>query len=67
MTFGLKPGEQRTDDEAGEVVMRTSLSRAEFANALGMKPHDVFVRKMFNIVDKDGDGKISFQVLIFTI
>lgn len=42
--------------------MRTSLSRAEFANALGMKPHDVFVRMMFNIVDKDGDGKISFQV-----
>lgn len=62
LTFGLKPGERRNDDEAGDVVMRTSLSRAEFANALGMKPHDVFVRMMFNIVDKDGDGKISFQV-----
>lgn len=62
LTFGLKPGERRADDEAGEVVMRTSLSRAEFANALGMKSHDVFVRMMFNIVDKDGDGKISFQV-----
>lgn len=62
LTFGLKPGERRSDDEAGEVVMRTSLSKAEFANALGMKSHDVFVRMMFNIVDKDGDGKISFQV-----
>ena len=62
LTFGLKPGEHRTDDEAGDVVMRTSLSRAEFANALGMKQQDVFVRMMFNIVDKDGDGKISFQV-----
>lgn len=27
-----------------------------------MKPDAVFVRKMFNIVDKDGDGRISFQV-----
>lgn len=42
--------------------MRTSLSRAEFAAALGMKSDAVFVRMMFNIVDKDGDGRISFQV-----
>ncbi|XP_065202273.1 dual oxidase [Planococcus citri] len=67
LTFGLKPGERRSDDEAGEVVMRTSLSRAEFASALGMKPHDVFVRMMFNIVDKDGDGKISFQEFLDTV
>jgi hypothetical protein len=63
LTFGLKPGEKRRrDDETGEVVMRTSLSRAEFASALGMKSDAVFVRMMFNIVDKDGDGRISFQV-----
>lgn len=69
LTFGLKPDEKgrraRSDgEEDGEVVtvMRTSLSKSEFANALGMKPDAVFVRKMFNIVDKDGDGRISFQV-----
>lgn len=69
LTFGLKPGEKRRrshsdGDEGGEVmtVMRTSLSKSEFASALGMKPDAVFVRKMFNIVDKDGDGRISFQV-----
>jgi len=45
-----------------QVVMRTSLSKAEFASALGMKPDAVFVRMMFNIVDKDSDGRISFQV-----
>lgn len=45
-----------------KVVMRTSLSKAEFASALGMKPDAVFVRMMFNIVDKDSDGRISFQV-----
>lgn len=42
--------------------MRTSLSKAEFASALGMKSDAVFVRMMFNIVDKDSDGRISFQV-----
>lgn len=67
LTFGLRPGERRRRSTAsvdGEVVtvMRTSLTKSEFANALGMKPEAVFVKKMFNIVDKDGDGRISFQV-----
>lgn len=69
LTFGLKPDEKgrrarSNSEEDGEVVtvMRTSLSKSEFASALGMKPDAVFVRKMFNIVDKDGDGRISFQV-----
>lgn len=43
-------------------VMRTALTKEEFANALGMKAAEVFVQKMFKIVDKDGDGRISFQV-----
>ncbi|GFG29965.1 hypothetical protein Cfor_11750 [Coptotermes formosanus] len=74
LTFGLKPGEKgrrsRSDsEEDGEVVtvMRTSLSKSEFASALGMKPDAVFVRKMFNIVDKDGDGRISFQEFLDTV
>ncbi|KAL1463002.1 hypothetical protein WDU94_014795 [Cyamophila willieti] len=68
LTFGLKPGEKRRrDEENGEVVMRTSLSRAEFASALGMKADAVFVRMMFNIVDKDGDGRISFQEFLDTV
>uniref|UniRef100_A0A1B0GLP6 Uncharacterized protein n=1 Tax=Lutzomyia longipalpis TaxID=7200 RepID=A0A1B0GLP6_LUTLO len=48
-------------------VMRTSLSKAEFASALGMKSDDMFVRKMFNIVDKDQDGRISFQEFLETV
>ena len=43
-------------------VMRTALTRDEFANALGMKSNELFVRKMFKIVDKNMDGRISFQV-----
>ncbi len=44
--------------------MRTALTREEFASALGMREADLFVDKMFKIVDKDGDGRISFQVLL---
>jgi len=67
IAFNLRPGERRRRSDAsrdGEVmtVMKTSLSKAEFANALGMKSDAMFVRKMFNIVDKDQDGRISFQV-----
>ncbi|XP_066157034.1 dual oxidase isoform X2 [Euwallacea fornicatus] len=72
LTFGLRPGERRrgSDDTMdGEVVtvMRTSLTKGEFASALGMKTDAVFVTKMFNIVDKDGDGRISFQEFLDTI
>ncbi|XP_017784906.1 PREDICTED: dual oxidase isoform X2 [Nicrophorus vespilloides] len=72
LTFGLRPGERRRRSDAsidGEVVtvMRTSLSTSEFASALGMKADAVFVKKMFNIVDKDGDGRISFQEFLDTV
>jgi dual oxidase len=49
------------------MVMRTTLSKKEFASALGMSDKDVFVLKMFNIVDRDGDGRISFQEFLDTI
>ena len=72
LTFGLRPGERRRRSDAsfeGEsmTVMRTSLSKSEFASALGMKPDAVFVQKMFNIVDKDQDGRISFQEFLNTV
>ena len=63
LTFGLKPGEKRQLEVDSDVimVMRTSLSMKEFASALGMKASDVFVKKMFAIIDKDNDNRISFQ------
>lgn len=70
LTFGLRPGERRKlEDVTSDVmmVMRTSLSRAEFASALGMRADAVFVCKMFQIVDKDGDGRISFQEFLDTV
>uniref|UniRef100_T1IYT7 NAD(P)H oxidase (H2O2-forming) n=1 Tax=Strigamia maritima TaxID=126957 RepID=T1IYT7_STRMM len=70
LTFGLKPGEKRKfEDVTTDVimVMRTSLSKKEFAEALGMKSGSVFVKQMFNCVDKDGDGRISFQEFLDTV
>ncbi|XP_071446049.1 dual oxidase [Hetaerina americana] len=71
LTFGLRPGETTaaTVGSGGDVVavMRTSLSKMEFASALGMRSDAVFVKKMFNIVDKDGDGRISFQEFLDTV
>ncbi|NXG41576.1 DUOX2 oxidase, partial [Psilopogon haemacephalus] len=37
------------------------LSRAEFAEALGLKAHSTFVDSMFSLADKDGNGYISFR------
>ena len=70
LTFGLKPGEKRKfEDVSNDVimVMRTSLSKKEFAEALGMKADSLFVKQMFNCVDKDNDGRISFQEFLDTV
>lgn len=49
------------------MVMRTSLSRQEFAEALGMRSDSLFVKQMFNCIDKDGNGRISFQEFLDTV
>jgi hypothetical protein len=47
--------------------MSISLSREEFASALGMKSNDMFVRKMFKVVDKERNGRISFRNFLDTV
>lgn len=59
------PSESKSDDVI--MVMRTSLSKQEFAEALGMKIDSLFVKQMFNCVDKDNDGRISFQEFLDTV
>lgn len=49
------------------MVMKTSLSKQEFASALGMRIDSLFVKQMFNCVDKDKDGRISFQEFLDTV
>ncbi len=67
--FNIKCYVFQLEDVTSDVimVMRTTLSKKEFASALGMNEKDVFVMKMFNIVDRDGDGRISFQEFLDTI
>ncbi|NXA33140.1 DUOX2 oxidase, partial [Eudromia elegans] len=57
--------------DAGELTLESSqkakesltceLSRAEFAESLGLKAHSMFVESMFSLADKDGNGYISFR------
>ncbi|NWV63529.1 DUOX2 oxidase, partial [Malurus elegans] len=57
--------------DAGELSFESSqktreslmceLTRAEFAEALGLKAHSMFVDSMFSLADKDGNGYISFR------
>ena len=47
--------------------MQLKLTRVDFAEALAMKPNCAFIQKMFNCIDKDGDGKISFQQFLDVI
>ncbi|XP_076328078.1 dual oxidase-like [Tachypleus tridentatus] len=69
LAIGLKPGEKMNEETNRDVVavMRIALSRKEFAEALGMKPDSLFVKLMFNCVDKDKNGRISFQEFLDTV
>ncbi|KAI1304155.1 Dual oxidase [Halotydeus destructor] len=74
LTFGLPQDEMKARKKMEEelpndvyMVMRTSLSRQEFAEALGMRADSLFVTQMFNVCDKDNDGRISFQEFLDTV
>ena len=36
-------------------------SRAEFAQTMGLKPEQEFVDKIFPLVDRDNNGRVSFR------
>ena len=46
---------------ADSSVLSTFLSRADFADALGMDENDVFIQRMFSAVAKRHPDKICFQ------
>ncbi|XP_014669657.1 PREDICTED: dual oxidase-like isoform X2 [Priapulus caudatus] len=58
--FCLVQGRVVKGTSAREVIM-TELTKAEFAEALGLKPESSFMDHMFNVVDKDHNGLISFR------
>lgn len=53
-------GSQDSSQKVRE-ALTCELSRAEFAESLGLKPQDMFVESMFSLADKDGNGYLSFR------
>lgn len=58
----------KADGKGGDIMteleqeaLNTKLTRTEFADALGLQPHSLFVRNMFLLVDSTGDGFVSFD------
>ncbi|XP_029667919.1 dual oxidase 2-like, partial [Formica exsecta] len=52
------------DSSVAREVIYTELTIVEFAEALSMKPDAEFVKKIFNLVDKDKNGFISFREFV---
>ena len=48
-------------------VLSCELSRTEFAEALSLKPKSLFVEQMFDLVDKDRNGYLSFREFLDVI
>ena len=48
-------GETRKD------ILECELSRAEFADAMSLKKDSLFVEQMFQLIDQDGNGFVSFR------
>ena len=42
-------------------VLTCELSKTEFAEALSLKPNSLFVNQMFELVDVDKNGYLSFR------
>lgn len=51
------------NEEAKEVV-NIELTIQEFADALNMTPNDLFVQRIFALIDKDKNGFVSFREFI---
>ena len=65
--FGKEDSPVRLRKQSMTSDLAMSLTKQEFASALGMKKDEIFVQKMFNIVDKEKSGRISFQNFLDTV
>ncbi|KAG7468027.1 hypothetical protein MATL_G00138370 [Megalops atlanticus] len=48
-------------------VLQSELTRAELAEALGLKTDSLFMESMFSLADKDSNGYLSFQEFLDVI
>ena len=42
-------------------ILECELTRGEFADAMSLKPDSLFVDQMFQLIDQDGNGFVSFR------
>ena len=47
--------------ETNKAILECELTRAEFAEAMSLKPDSLFVDQMFQLIDQDGNGFVSFR------
>ena len=48
-------------DETRKDILECELNREEFADAMSLKKDSLFVEQMFQLIDQDGNGFISFR------
>lgn len=58
---------ENVQNNVSQSVLRTTLTRAEFAEALGMGENDLFIQRMFLVVTKGHYDKMSFQEFLETV
>ncbi|CAL1526685.1 unnamed protein product [Lymnaea stagnalis] len=61
LSISLNDSTLNRDPALVDEALNTRLTRTEFADALGLQPHSLFVRNMFLLVDSSGDGFVSFD------
>ena len=52
---------QQLESSIAKDILSCELSKAEFAEVLSMGPTSEFVTHMFNLIDKDQSGSVSFR------
>lgn len=49
------------DSKSAATIIKTEVTQAEFAESLSMRTDSEFVRRIFNLIDKDKNGFVSFR------
>ena len=57
----------KVDGKQMHEIITCELTKHEFAEALALKPTSAFVENMFQLVDKNADGYLSFREFLDVI
>ena len=57
----FQQGSREGNESIQPQILECELTRNEFADAMGLRNDSLFVEQMFQLIDKDGNGFISFR------